>query len=207
MLHGWIGYRHQYGGTRVRLLVAHLPDHQPSRVVGTAAVWVAIPWLPGRPRCDAGGSARWCASVELVTLNSFVVYVAYNTEKILLGRFWGAAPLGLLHARLPTRNSTRSTTNRSSARRGIFGIVPNARRGPASAASVSEISSCYRFSRDSCSFRFRYFRKGNSSCRPRTEVDRSCSDLSLSRPNGFSVCARQSVLLASSSNRPGRTQP
>jgi len=30
-----------------------------------------------------------------VTLNSLVVYLAYNTEKILLGRFWGAEALGL----------------------------------------------------------------------------------------------------------------
>jgi PST family polysaccharide transporter len=30
-----------------------------------------------------------------VTLNSVVVYVAYNTEKILLGRFWGAEALGV----------------------------------------------------------------------------------------------------------------
>ena len=30
-----------------------------------------------------------------VTLNSLVVYVAYNLEKVLLGRFWGADALGL----------------------------------------------------------------------------------------------------------------
>lgn len=63
-------------------------------VVGTAAVWVAIPWLPGRPRWtpELRSMVRFGGTV---TLNSFVVYVAYNTEKILLGRFWGAAPLGL----------------------------------------------------------------------------------------------------------------
>jgi O-antigen/teichoic acid export membrane protein len=63
-------------------------------IIGTAATWIAIPWVPGRP--------RWTAELRsmvrfggTVTLNSFVVYVAYNTEKILLGRFWGAAPLGI----------------------------------------------------------------------------------------------------------------
>jgi len=63
-------------------------------VVGTIATWIAMPWLPGRP--------RWTAELRsmvrfggTVTLNGFVVYVAYNTEKILLGRFWGAAPLGI----------------------------------------------------------------------------------------------------------------
>jgi PST family polysaccharide transporter len=30
-----------------------------------------------------------------VTLNSIVVYVAYNMEKVLLGRFWGAEALGI----------------------------------------------------------------------------------------------------------------
>ncbi len=63
-------------------------------IVGTAATWIAMPWMPGRP--------RWTPQLRslvrfggTVTLNSLVVYVAYNTEKILLGRFWGAAPLGL----------------------------------------------------------------------------------------------------------------
>jgi O-antigen/teichoic acid export membrane protein len=63
-------------------------------IIGTVATWIAMPWLPGRP--------RWTAELRsmvrfggTVTLNGFVVYVAYNTEKILLGRFWGAAPLGI----------------------------------------------------------------------------------------------------------------
>jgi PST family polysaccharide transporter len=63
-------------------------------IVGTAATWIAMPWVPGRP--------RWTAELRsmvrfgsTVTLNSVIVYVAYNTEKILLGRFWGAAPLGI----------------------------------------------------------------------------------------------------------------
>ena len=30
-----------------------------------------------------------------VTLNGLVVYIAYNMEKVLLGRFWGADALGL----------------------------------------------------------------------------------------------------------------
>jgi O-antigen/teichoic acid export membrane protein len=63
-------------------------------IICTAATWIAMPWLPGRP--------RWTAELRsmlrfggTVTMNSVVVYVAYNTEKILLGRFWGAAPLGI----------------------------------------------------------------------------------------------------------------
>lgn len=63
-------------------------------IIGTAATWIAMPWRPGRPRWtpELRSMVRFGGTV---TLNSFVVYVAYNTEKILLGRFWGAAPLGI----------------------------------------------------------------------------------------------------------------
>jgi len=63
-------------------------------IVGTAATWSAIRWVPGRPRWtpELRSMLRFGGTV---TLNSLVVYVAYNTEKILLGRFWGAAALGI----------------------------------------------------------------------------------------------------------------
>jgi O-antigen/teichoic acid export membrane protein len=63
-------------------------------VVGTAAAWIAMPWMPGRPHWtpELRSMVRFGGTV---TLNSFVVYLAYNTEKILLGRFWGPASLGL----------------------------------------------------------------------------------------------------------------
>ena len=63
-------------------------------IVSTAATWIAIPWMPGRPRwtTELRSMVRFGGTV---TLNSVVVYVAYNTEKVLLGRFWGAAPLGI----------------------------------------------------------------------------------------------------------------
>jgi len=63
-------------------------------LVTTIAVWFAMPWVPGgfhwtrelRSMVRFGGT---------VTLNSLVVYLAYNTEKFLLGRFWGPVQLGL----------------------------------------------------------------------------------------------------------------
>ena len=63
-------------------------------IIGTVATWIAMPWLPGRPRwtVELRSMVRFGGTV---TLNGFVVYFAYNTEKILLGRFWGAAPLGI----------------------------------------------------------------------------------------------------------------
>jgi PST family polysaccharide transporter len=63
-------------------------------LVGTMAAWIAMPWLPGRPRRGTGVRSMMRFG-STVTLNSFVVYLAYNTEKILLGRFWGASLLGI----------------------------------------------------------------------------------------------------------------
>lgn len=81
-------------------------------IVGTAATWIAMPWLPGRPRRtpELRSMVRFGGTV---TLNSFVVYLAYNTEKILLGRFWGSAALGLYSrayqlANLPVQQLTGS---------------------------------------------------------------------------------------------------
>ena len=58
------------------------------------AIWIAMPWLPGRPRSspELRSMLRFGGTV---TLNGIVVFIAYNTEKILLGRYWGAGPLGI----------------------------------------------------------------------------------------------------------------
>lgn len=83
-------------------------------VVQTIAAWVAMRWVPGRP--------HWTAEIRsmlryggTVTLNGFVVYISYNVEKILLGRYWGAAPLGLYGrayqlSNLPVQQATDSFT-------------------------------------------------------------------------------------------------
>jgi PST family polysaccharide transporter len=63
-------------------------------LVSTAAKWLVTKWLPGWPRRGAGIMPMLRFGGTL-TLNGFVVYVAYNAEKALLGRFWGAGPLGL----------------------------------------------------------------------------------------------------------------
>lgn len=62
--------------------------------VHSVLAWVVSGWKPGLPRrhVDIG-------SIMLVggtlTLNGLVVYVAYNLEKVLLGKFWGADALGV----------------------------------------------------------------------------------------------------------------
>jgi PST family polysaccharide transporter len=62
--------------------------------VTTICSWIAARWQPGRP--------VWNAEIRsmlfyggTITLNNLFVYVGYNLEKVLLGRFWGADILGL----------------------------------------------------------------------------------------------------------------
>jgi len=63
-------------------------------VINTVAMWLVVGWKPGWPRRDAGvmGMLKFGGTMSL---NSLVVYVAYNLDKVLIGRFWGADALGL----------------------------------------------------------------------------------------------------------------
>jgi PST family polysaccharide transporter len=63
-------------------------------VVGAVAVWIAVPWVPGPPHHRSGVGAMLHFG-GVMTCNSFVVFLAWNAEKLLLGRFWGADALGL----------------------------------------------------------------------------------------------------------------
>lgn len=65
-----------------------------SSIVSTAAYFIVLPWRPGKP-VRGSGIRSMVRYGSTVSLNSIVVYFAYNTEKILLGRFWGAEPLGI----------------------------------------------------------------------------------------------------------------
>jgi len=65
-----------------------------SSIVSTVTYFFVMPWMPGRP-VRGSGIRSMLRFGSTVTLNSFVVYLGYNTEKILLGRFWGAEPLGI----------------------------------------------------------------------------------------------------------------
>jgi len=62
--------------------------------VSTAGFWLTTGWVPGRPRRDTG-ARRMAWFGGTITLNGLVMYVAYNLEKVLLGRAWGADALGL----------------------------------------------------------------------------------------------------------------
>jgi len=60
----------------------------------TICLWLTTGWMPGRPRSQAGvhSMLRFGGAFTVINL---IVYVAYNLEKVLLGRFWGADALGL----------------------------------------------------------------------------------------------------------------
>jgi O-antigen/teichoic acid export membrane protein len=60
----------------------------------TWTCWMATGWIPGLPErgVSVGPLLRFGATV---TLNNMVVFLAYNIEKMLIGRYWGAASLGI----------------------------------------------------------------------------------------------------------------
>ncbi len=74
----------------------------------TIGLWLTTRWIPGLPHRNIGLRSMMKFGGTL-TLNSFVVYIASNFDKVLLGRFWGAEALGLYGRayqviRIPTDN-------------------------------------------------------------------------------------------------------
>jgi O-antigen/teichoic acid export membrane protein len=63
-------------------------------LINTIGCWITTKWIPGAPRRRVGirSMMRFGGTI---TLNGLVVYVAYNLEKVLLGRFWGADAIGI----------------------------------------------------------------------------------------------------------------
>lgn len=62
--------------------------------VSTVCLWSIATWVPGAPHRGVGISSMMRFG-GTATLNGLVVYIAYNLEKVLLGRFWGAEALGI----------------------------------------------------------------------------------------------------------------
>ena len=81
--------------------------------VGQSAVsvfgtWLATQWVPGMPQRRSGIRSMLMYG-GTVTVNSVIVYVAYNVDKVLLGKFCGAEALGIYGRayqliNLPTEN-------------------------------------------------------------------------------------------------------
>lgn len=81
-------------------------------IVTTLAMWFIAAWVPGKPRRKAGvrSMVRFGGTI---TLNGIVVYIAYNLEKVLLGRYWGADVVGIYGrayqlSNIPTENINSS---------------------------------------------------------------------------------------------------
>jgi len=65
-----------------------------SPLVATIGFWVATGWVPGLPQRGTGIRSMMRFGGTL-TLNGLVAYVAYNAEKVLIGRFWGTDAIGI----------------------------------------------------------------------------------------------------------------
>lgn len=60
----------------------------------TGGAWLATRWIPKWPSRKTR-IAPLLRFGGLFTCNNLIVYLAYNVDKILLGRFWGPGPLGI----------------------------------------------------------------------------------------------------------------
>ncbi len=63
-------------------------------VTSCAAAWASVGWIPGLPRRGVG-LVSMMRFGGIVSVDGFLTYLAYNTDKLLLGRFAGAETLGL----------------------------------------------------------------------------------------------------------------
>jgi O-antigen/teichoic acid export membrane protein len=78
----------------------------------TLAFWLSTGWIPGLPvrRSNVAGMLRFGSTI---TLNSVIMYVAYNVDKVLLGRFLGAETLGVYGRAYQLINIPTDSTNYS----------------------------------------------------------------------------------------------
>lgn len=63
-------------------------------IVQTSATWLLSGWVPGRPRRSVGVGELVQTGLH-ITGNNIVVFASGSIDQVLLGRFWGAHPLGL----------------------------------------------------------------------------------------------------------------
>jgi len=63
-------------------------------LVSTVGFWLITGWIPGMPHRQTGMRSMIRFGGTL-TLNGLVAYLAYNSEKVLIGRFWGADAIGI----------------------------------------------------------------------------------------------------------------
>jgi PST family polysaccharide transporter len=86
-----VGIGMALAGTRYWALVAAALSQQ---AVGASGAWLAARWIPGKPRRRSGVRSMLMYG-GAVTANGIVGYLAFNADKVLLGRFLGAEALGI----------------------------------------------------------------------------------------------------------------
>jgi len=65
-----------------------------SPLVATIGFWLATRWVPGAPHRRVGIRSMMHFGGAL-TFTGLIVYVGYNAEKVLIGRFWGVDAIGI----------------------------------------------------------------------------------------------------------------
>jgi len=65
-----------------------------STLAATIGFWLTTGWVPGMPHRRAGIRAMIHFGGTL-TLNGLVSYVAFNADKVMIGRFWGIDAIGI----------------------------------------------------------------------------------------------------------------
>jgi PST family polysaccharide transporter len=65
-----------------------------SPLTATIGFWLTTGWVPGMPRRRSGIRSMMHFGGAL-TLNGLAAYVAFNAEKVMIGRFWGAYAIGI----------------------------------------------------------------------------------------------------------------
>ena len=63
-------------------------------LAATGGFWLVSAWVPRLP-CRRAGIRPMMHFGSILTLNELVAYVAYNAEKIMLGRAWGPHAIGV----------------------------------------------------------------------------------------------------------------
>ncbi len=83
-----VGAKAGYGYWALVVMTVSLP------LTNTIGLWLTTGWVPGMPHRRVGIRSMMRFGGTL-TLNGLIVYIATNFEKVLLGRFWGAAAIGI----------------------------------------------------------------------------------------------------------------
>ena len=65
-----------------------------SPLAGTLGSWLTAGWVPAMPQRHTGVRSLILFGATL-TLRGLVTFVAYNADKVLIGRFWGAQAIGI----------------------------------------------------------------------------------------------------------------